>query len=85
VTAPATIKPLQDFWQLTEEEDAATQVYAAKIAIEADDRRSCFVVSILEIDEIKLTVAKTKRAPVATTTTTVLTDSDDEAINAWQD
>ena len=22
--APATIKPIQDFWQLTEEEDAAT-------------------------------------------------------------
>ena len=58
--APATIKPIQDFWQLTEEEDAATQVYAAKVAIRPDDRRSCFLVSILDIDEIKVVVAKKK-------------------------
>ena len=55
------IKPIQDFWQLTEAEDAATEVYAAKAVIRPDDRRICFLVPILDIDEIKLLVAKKNR------------------------
>jgi len=79
--SPASIRPLQDFWHLTEQEDAATQVYAAKIALRPDDLGQAFLVSILDIDEIFIIVAKKKKSKLQIADAS---DSDEEAIIAWE-
>jgi hypothetical protein len=83
---PASIRPVQDLWQLTEAEAAATEVYAASIDIRSDVARSCFLIRITGLDEIKSPAVKTAAAPTAKPSTDVVadTDSEDEALRAWK-
>jgi len=75
MTAAASIKRIQEFRKLGEDEHASTQVYKANVAIMRFDRLCCFLVSILDIYEMNQMVAMKPILPVTTTTTTVLTDS----------